>query len=212
MRALVTHRNPAGAATVRWLSYDDGVAAHDVLIRYESRLQELQAGLAQVRMQHLAIAAVLLVATVVFLMLGVYALKRRVPLWLPALPVPIATASALHYRRLGLAGSRMRRLQRFYHRAAQRVKGLWAGEGFTGDEFDDANHVYARDLGIFGTGSLFELLCVARTAIGRRGLADYLLEAPALDETLARQEAIRELQNCAELRELSVSLYDTARP
>ena len=152
-------------------------------------------------MQHLAAAAVLLFATAIFLTLSVYALKRRVLLWLPALPIPIATASALHYRRLGLAGSRMRRLQRFYTRANQRVKGLWAGEGFTGDEFDDADHAYAGDLGIFGQGSLFELLCIARTAIGRRGLANYLLEAPALDETLARQEAVRELRNRTGLRE-----------
>jgi DNA mismatch repair ATPase MutS len=152
-------------------------------------------------MQHLAAAAMLLFATALLLTLGVYALKRRVPLWLPALPIPIAAASTLHYRRLGLAGSRMRRLQRFYHRASQRVKGIWAGEGFTGDEFENANHVYARDLGIFGQGSLFELLCIARTAIGRRGLANYLLEAPALDETLARQEAVRELRDRTGLRE-----------
>jgi len=140
-------------------------------------------------MQHLAATAMLLVATAIFPKLGVYAVKRRVPPWLPALPIPIATAAALHYRRLGPARSRMRRLTGFYQRAIQRVKGLWAGEGFTGEEFDDANHLYARDPGIFGQGSLFELLCIARTAIGRRGLATYLLEAPALDETLARQEA-----------------------
>jgi hypothetical protein len=110
------------------------VTAPEVLIQYEGGLQQLQAGLAQVRMQHLAAAAILLIASGIFLMLGFYALKRRVPLWLPALPVPIAAASALQYRRLGLAGSRIRRLQRFYRRAGQRVKGLWAGEGFTGDE------------------------------------------------------------------------------
>jgi hypothetical protein len=45
------------------------------------------------------------------------------------------------------------------------------------------------------------LLCIARTAIGKRGLAAYLLEAPALNETLARQEAVRELRNRTELRE-----------
>jgi hypothetical protein len=170
-------------------------------MQYEGRLQELQLGLAQVRMLHLAAAAVLLAATAIFLTLGIYALKRRVPLWAPALAIPIAAASALHYKRLGRAGSRMRRLKHFYHRATQRVKGLWAGEGVTGDEFGDADHVYARDLGIFGQGSLFELLCIARTAIGRRGLASYLLEAPALDETRARQEAVRELENRTELRE-----------
>jgi hypothetical protein len=179
---------------------DDGVAAQEVLIRYEGKLQELQSELAQVRLQHAA-AAVLLFAAALTLALAVYALQRRVPQWLPALPIPIAAASALHYRRLGLAGSRIRRLSRFYQRAVQRVKGLWAGEGFPGGEFDDADHVYARDLAIFGQGSLFELLCIPRTAIGRRGLVNYLLEAPTIDESTARQEAVRELRDRTDLRE-----------
>jgi hypothetical protein len=191
----------ASFARIAKAVYDDGVAAHEVLIQYEGRLRELQAGLAQVRIQHMAAAAVTLVAIAIFLVLGVYALKRRVPLWLPALPIPIAVASALHYRRLGLAGSRIRRLKRFYQRAGERVNGLWPGEGFAGDEFDGADHVYARDLGIFGRGSLFELLCIARTAIGRRGLANYLLEAPTLDEARGRQEAVRELRSRTDLRE-----------
>jgi MutS domain V len=177
------------------------VAAQAVLIEYEGKLQELRTALAQLRVQHLEAAAVLLVATALVLALAVYAIQRRVPLWWPALPVPIAAASALHYQRLNRSRSRIGRLNHFYLRAFQRVKGLWAGDGFTGDEFDAADHVYAKDLGIFGKGSLFELLCIARTAIGRRALAKYLLEAPALDETLARQEAVRELRDRADLRE-----------
>jgi uncharacterized membrane protein len=95
------------------------VTVHEVLIQYESRLQELQAGLTQVRMQHLATATVLMVAAALFLTLGVYAIRQRIPLWWPSLPIPIAAASARRYRRLGLAGSRVWRLQRFYHRAVQ---------------------------------------------------------------------------------------------
>ncbi len=90
---------------------------------------------------------------------------------------------------------------RFYDQAIQRVKGLWPGQGYRGDEYEDADHLYARDLGIFGEGSLFELLCVARTAIGRRSLANYLLMPPALDEILARQEAVRELTPRTDIRE-----------
>ena len=183
------------------LSYHDGVTAHEVLIQYEGRLQELQAGLAHVRVQHLATATALVVAVALFLILGFNALRQRVPVWWPSLLIPIAAVSAQRYRRLGLAGSQMRRLRGFYERAIGRVKGTWPGQGFTGDEFQHADHIYARDLTIFGEGSLFELLCIARTEIGRRGLANYLLEAPPLEETLARQEAVRELQPRAGLRE-----------
>jgi DNA mismatch repair ATPase MutS len=99
------------------------------------------------------------------------------------------------------AARRTSRLAGFYRRAIERVQGNWAGNGATGEEFADPAHVYANDLNVFGEGSLFELLCTARTANGRRGLADYLLNIPPLDETLARQEAVRELQGRVDLRE-----------
>ena len=172
-----------------------------VLIEYEARLQELQATWAQIRMQHAAAGTVLLIAVALILMLGFGAVRQRIPLWWPSLPLPIAAASARRYRRYGVARSRTWRLMRFYNRAIQRVNGIWSGQGYGGDEFGDPDHLYARDLGIFGEGSLFELLCVARTAIGRRSLANYLLKAPAVDEILARQEAVRELEQRTDIRE-----------
>jgi MutS domain V len=99
------------------------------------------------------------------------------------------------------ASPRTSRLAGFYRRAMERVEGNWAGSGATGEEFIDPAHVYANDLNVFGEGSLFELLCTARTANGQRGLADYLLRIPPLEETLARQEAVRELQGRVDLRE-----------
>jgi DNA mismatch repair ATPase MutS len=98
------------------------------------------------------------------------------------------------------------RLKRFYDRAMQRVRGDWAGAGVTGEEFSDPGHVYATDLHVFGEGSLFELLCTVRTSIGRRGLANYLLKTPTLDETLLRQDAVRELRERTELRESIATL------
>jgi MutS domain V len=177
------------------------VTAHEVVVQYEGRLQELQAGLAHLRVQHLATATALIVAAALFLVLGFFTIQQRLPLWWPSLPIPIGAASARLYRRLSLARSQTQRLQRFYHRAMGRVKGMWPGQGFTGDEFNAVDHVYAKDLSVLGKGSLFELLCIARTAIGRRGLANYLLHAPTLEETLARQEAVRELRPRSDLRE-----------
>lgn len=100
----------------------------------------------------------------------------------------------------------MWRLKRFYDRAVKRVKGDWPGTGFTGEAFHDAAHPYANDLNIFGEGSLFELLCIARSRAGQRTLAQFLLEPPGLDETLARQEAIRELRGRTDLREKAALL------
>ena len=172
-----------------------------VLIEYEARLQELQASWTQVQRPHAAAAAVLVIAVALLLTLGFEAVRQRIPLWWPFLPLPIAAFSARRYSRYRVVRSRAWRLMRCYGRAIQRVKGMWPGQGYRGEEFDDADHLYSRDLGIFGEGSLFELLCVARTAIGRRSLANYLLQAPAVDEILARQEAVRELSQRTDVRE-----------
>ena len=75
------------------------------------------------------------------------------------------------------------------------------GSGASGGEFAEPGHAYARDLDIFGEGSLFDMLCTARTAIGQRGLADYLLKTPSVEETLSRQQAVRELRGQVDLRE-----------
>jgi hypothetical protein len=39
---------------------------------------------------------------------------------------------------------------RFYDRAIQRVRGMWPGQGYKGDEFDEGDHLYTKDLGVFG--------------------------------------------------------------
>lgn len=93
------------------------------------------------------------------------------------------------------------RLTRFYQAGIDRLTGTWIGKGITGDAFAPASHLYARDLNIFGVGSVFEFLCTARTQAGQRRLASYLLDLPLRPETLARQQSIQELEPLATLRE-----------
>jgi hypothetical protein len=177
------------------------VGIDDVLIRYQTRLNEVQLAIEQPRSQHIAAAVVLIVAVALFLMLGLYAILKQLPFWAPLLPIPIAAVAAQRFRRYRQAGSRTWRLRRFYDRAVKRVQGDWSGNGPTGEVFVDTTHAYANDLGIFGEGSLFELICIGRSGVGQRGLANYLSEAPSLEETLARQEAVRELCQRTDLRE-----------
>ena len=178
----------------------------DVLSHYEGRVRELQAGMFNARWHSNVAAVVMAVAVAAFFMLGFYAFRHRISfLWL-ALPLPLAVISALRYRLIRDSGYRMSRLRSFYERAVQRVQGEWVGTGVTGEEFTAPDHVYATDLNILGRGSLFELLCIARTSIGQRGLATFLLETPSLQETLFRQDAVRELQTRVDLREQVASL------
>ena len=70
-----------------------------------------------------------------------------------------------------------------------------------GEHYLQPDHPYARDLDLFGRGSLFELLCTASTPAGEQTLANWLLAPAPAAEVLARQAAVAELRNCLDFRE-----------
>jgi DNA mismatch repair ATPase MutS len=61
--------------------------------------------------------------------------------------------------------------------------------------------VYAADLDLFGRGSLFELLSIARTRMGEETLAEWLLAPSAVDQICERHSAVRELSEQLDFRE-----------
>ncbi len=89
----------------------------------------------------------------------------------------------------------------FYERGLARLANKWMGTGETGDRFSDPSHPYARDLDIFGTGSLFELLCTARTQAGEETLAHWLLFPAPPEEVRLRNDSVAELRERVDLRE-----------
>ncbi|HZU37337.1 MAG TPA: hypothetical protein VFA18_15545 [Gemmataceae bacterium] len=83
----------------------------------------------------------------------------------------------------------------FYENGLARLNDSWAGRGRAGTQYVDESHLYAADLDLFGNGSLFERLCLARTLAGRDTLARWLL-APAEPHTVqARQAAVKDLRD-----------------
>jgi hypothetical protein len=96
---------------------------------------------------------------------------------------------------------RLERIESFYELGLARLSHRWQGRGIGGDEFRPGRHPYASDLDLFGAGSLFELLCTARTGIGRATLASWLLNAAPCGEATERQEGIRELRDKLDFRE-----------
>ncbi|MGD0629481.1 MAG: mismatch repair protein, partial [Terracidiphilus sp.] len=132
---------------------------------------------------------------------------------LGSLLVPVATFLLLAVLQEGLIRKlRFRaRAIAFYERGLARLEDRWAGSGESGEHFLDPLHPYARDLDIFGSGSLFELLCTARTRAGEETLAAWLLAAAPMDEVFARQQAVRELEDRVEFREKLFSLGETVR-
>lgn len=175
----------------------------NVVKQYEHRLGEIQTGLRRADSRYVVAILVLaaaLIFSVVLILSGYVASHKLSYIWLLLL-LSAAASSIWSYQREGKKRHRMWRLERYYRRAIRRVEGDWAQGEENGQEFLDSDHIYGRDLNVFGDGSLFELLCTVRTGLGRRGLARYLLNTPTLEETLLRQEAVRELEERLVLRE-----------
>jgi hypothetical protein len=95
---------------------------------------------------------------------------------------------------------RSARARRLYLRGLDRMNGKWAGAGPDGARFS-SEHPYARDLDLFGPGSLFQLLTTARTESGEETLADWLRGPAGVEEIRARQQAVDELRPKLDFRE-----------
>ncbi len=120
--------------------------------------------------------------------------------WLLALIGAFSVLLVWH-ERVTRAWLRAGRAVAFYARGLARLEERWSGTGQLGLRFQDEAHPNAADLDLFGPGSLFELLCTARTRTGEDTLAGWL-KAPAMpDEVRARQAAVAELRPRLDLRE-----------
>lgn len=120
--------------------------------------------------------------------------------WLLAPALAFVALAVLHDRLLRRR-ARADRAVRFYQGCLAHQDGSWPGQGIDGARFDDGAHPYARDLDLFGRGSLFERICTARTAAGEETLARWLL-GPAPPAVVAeRQVAVEALRHRLDLRE-----------
>jgi hypothetical protein len=86
-------------------------------------------------------------------------------------------------------------------RAEARCRRDWSKLPEDGLELLDPEHPYASDLDLLGPSSLFQLVNTAHTRHGQRALAGLLCEPASLDESRARQQAVRCLVVELELRQ-----------
>ncbi len=135
-------------------------------------------------------------------LLALFGLRHVAPL------APFALAAAVIFLALAIGHERVLKAQRrgeraaaFYERGLARLEDRWAGKGLSGESYLDPAHPYARDLDLFGSGSLFELLCTARTRAGEAALAAWLLHPASPEEVRARQAAAAELGGRLDFRE-----------
>ncbi|MFN7952477.1 MAG: DNA mismatch repair protein MutS [bacterium] len=176
----------------------------------ERTLAERRERLAALERQDARFANVRLAIVTAALAAGIAGLALR-PAWMALLPVAVVAFVVTAFRHADLlrALERARRAVTFHERRRALVVGEWAGTGASGDRFRAERHDYAADLDLFGSGSLFELVCAARTWLGEETCARWLL-APAQPATIhERQAAARELVTRLEVRE---ALWVAASP
>lgn len=122
-------------------------------------------------------------------------------IWLLAAGVVVFAVLAVLHERVLKSMENLRATTRFYERGLARLENKWAGTGEAGLPYLDSIHPYARDLDLFGEGSLFELLCTGRMEAGQRTLANWLLTRAEPEEICERQAAVQALQSRADFRE-----------
>ncbi|MFN7936141.1 MAG: hypothetical protein U0R19_22610 [Bryobacteraceae bacterium] len=128
-----------------------------------------------------------------------------------ALPILAFIPLAIFHERLLRKRALAKRAAQFYERGIGRLEDRWQGVGETGSRFQDPQHVYADDIDLFGTGSLFQLLSQARTRGGEEMLAGWLASPAAAETVRARQQQVAELREYLDLRETIFVLGEDAR-
>ncbi len=175
--------------------------AIDPRAEYARRITRWNEAIAAGERRHLRIANVRLG---LFATAGVIAwlafAREAVPGWLVVVPGLAFGALMVVHAHVLNARDRALRAREYFERGLRRLDGTWQGLGADGLRFLTPHH-YARDLDVFGPGSLFQLLNTARTEAGEETLADWLRNPAPPDELHERQKAVAELRDRTDFRE-----------
>ncbi|MBM81599.1 MAG: DNA mismatch repair protein MutS [Planctomycetaceae bacterium] len=121
--------------------------------------------------------------------------------WWIALPSSLFLILVVTHASVSKRRDRYRRAVEFYERGIQRLEHKWSSTGATGDRYKSPEHMYSGDLDIFGEGSLFQLICRARTRLGEDRLAEWLMDATDSETIRRRQQSVEELRYRLDFRE-----------
>ncbi len=128
--------------------------------------------------------------------------------------VPVITFLALItvHERVLRKKRRAEQACQFFQSGIDRIEERWReAPSDDGSRFVSADHLYAADLDVLGSGSLYHLLNQTRTRAGEETLAQWLLTPAHVDEVKARQPAVAELMDRGELREEMATLGSEVR-
>src|SRR5215831_2509540 len=149
---------------------------------------------------HAVLANCRLATAALAALLAVLATRTSLSAWWLLVPAAIFAILVVVHAQVLERGERARRARGLYERGIDRLNNRWAGTGRNGARFLD-RHPYAKDIDLFGTGSLFELLNTTRSDAGERTLAAWIQSGAHVSEARARQTAVAELRPHLDFRE-----------
>lgn len=168
---------------------------------YEARRDARQKRLEELHARQRTISNLrLLVFTLALGLIFAAWLADASPLWVVA-PSIAFVALVFAHERAHRRAERARRAVEHYEAGLRRLDGTWPGHGNQRTDLAPEDHGYAADLDLFGRGSMFERMCLARTGAGVRELADWLLAPAPVPTVRIRQEAVDDLRERLDLRE-----------
>ena len=182
------------------IAYDH---TRDPRATFEKRLGERQAALAVEQKRDSAVSNWRLAVFLCAMALAVVVLVTDWlhPGWL-VLPLLVFGVLIMIHDRVIRQRDLARDAVHYHERALGRLDHTWIGTGLhTADYVEAEQHPYAADLDLFGEGSLFELLCTARTRAGEETLARWLTEPATVEQIRLRQKAVEDLRERLDLRE-----------
>lgn len=177
-------------------------AQNRIVAEYSARLAAQKRELLANERRHRQLGVIKLSLAALTMIIFALAIKASIAsvLWILIPACALIILEKIHARVIA-ATRQCQRLIAFYERGVARLENRWTGAGDSGADFLDAAHPYARDLDVFGKGSLYEFLCTARTAAGKNILAQWLLAPAPWEEIQDRQQAIQELIPRLDFRE-----------
>lgn len=158
------------------------------------RLAQAEATVRLISNLRLAVFAAGLVVVMVAWMTGVSVF------WLVP-PGGVFVGLVVAHERASRRADRARRATEHYEGGLRRLNGTWPGHGNQRTDIAPDDHPYAADLDLFGPGSVFERISMARTGAGVQTLASWLLAPADPDTVRQRQAAVEDLTHRVELRE-----------
>ncbi len=181
------------------------------LSEYTARLQAREQAAATLATQHrrlsyvrLGLAAAILVAAILAYDHGARTLSIAV-----GIPIALFLVAVVAQARVEDRQTRATRAIAHYRHGLARIEDRWPGLHPRDHRTAPPHHLYASDLNLFGHGSVFELLCTARTRMGEEALSAWLLAPATLPEIAARHAALFELRDRLDLHEAMAVLGPT---